>query len=185
MLNKSITGAALAAAMLIPGAVQAASIDRNVTVKLRVNPILLVIVTDNDSEHTANDLTSLTSTDLAQFWVISNAGYDVSAAPEFTDGAAGSLKAKFIQDADPTISLNGELFIEKSGGAVESWNATTGTVAFTEATRGIRRYGVGADFDPTDWSGAAPLPAGAPAGAADIAPEGDYTSNVTITVSND
>jgi len=38
---------------------------------------------------------------------------------------------------------------------IVDWNPVSATVSHLEPTRGVRRYGVGAIFNPTDWSGAA------------------------------
>ena len=200
MLNKTLTGAALAAAMMIPGAVQAASIDRDVTVRLVVNPILLMFVTQDTVEMTADDLTddSLDGSkagvtdNRAVFWVVSNDGYDIEVAPAATWGGPSTQKVRFEDTTDSSVYIAGELFLDRNvdsgtndASEIVSWDASMGKVSHSETTRGIRKYGVGAIFDPTDWSGAAALPAGAPAGAADIAPAATYSSTVTVTVSND
>ncbi len=202
MLNKKFTAAALTAAMLVPGAASAASKDSTLTVRLTVNPIILLFVTDNTMEMTANDITvdNLDSTGKtraegrAQFFVAANTGYSINVAPDETWGAEDAEKVKFVGTDDSDNYIAGTLFLDTDISSddrtdgdsdIVGWDATEGHVAHSNPNRGVRRYGVGAIFDPQDWSGNADDDlAGAPAGALSIAPPDVYSSTVTVTVSN-
>lgn len=71
-----------------------------------------------------------------------------------------------------------------SGGAIVG-GPVAGNVAYSHPSRGVHRYGVGAIFDPQDWSGSrADDLQGAPAGARSIAPPDVYATTVTVTVSS-
>lgn len=71
-----------------------------------------------------------------------------------------------------------------SGGTVIGPNDGIGNVSYTQPTSGLHRYGVGAIFDPQDWSGSQRDDLdGAPEGAESIAPPDVYSTTVTVTVS--
>jgi hypothetical protein len=202
MLNKKFTAAALTAAMMLPGAASAASKSSTMTVRLTVSPIILLFVTDNTMEMTANDINedNLDATGKtraegrAQFFVAANTGYSINLAPDETWGAADAEKVKFVGTATPANYIAGELFLDtdissdaRTAGDADiiGWDATDGDVSHSNASRGVRRYGVGAVFNPQDWSGNGTDDlAGAPAGSLSIAPPDVYSTTVTVTVSN-
>lgn len=202
MLNKKLTAAALTAAMLVPGAASAATKTGNLTVQLTVNPIILLFVTDNTMAMTANDINvdNLDATGKtraegrAQFFVAANTGYNINLAPDATWGAEDEKKVKFVGTSDSDNYIAGTLFLDtdistddRTTGDTDivGWDATDGDVSHSNPNRGVRRYGVGAIFDPQDWSGnSSDDLAGAPAGALSIAPPDVYASTVTVTVSN-
>ena len=201
---KHLTLAAAAAALLAPGAASAASKNSNLTVRLTVNPIILLFVTDNTMEMTANDInaanldaTGKTRADgRAQFFVASNTGYDISLAPANTWTVGGDEKVRFDGVSDSNNYIAGELFLDTDVSTdaatpgntdIVGWSNVNGNVAHNQPTRGVRRYGVGAIFDPQTWSGnsAEDLADGdLPAGAASIVPPDVYQSVVTVTVTN-
>jgi len=79
---KHLTLAAAAVALMAPGAASAASKNNTLTVSLNVQPIILLFVSDNTMEMTANDINAdnLDATGKtraegrAQFFVASNTG---------------------------------------------------------------------------------------------------------------
>lgn len=71
-----------------------------------------------------------------------------------------------------------------SGGTVIGPNDGIGNVSYTQPLSGLHHYGVGAIFDPQDWSGSQRDDLdGAPEGAESIAPPDVYSTTVTVTVS--
>jgi hypothetical protein len=202
MQTKLLTSTALAAVIALPMSAAAATKEQSLTVTLTVNPIILLFVEDTDLSMTASDITTAqldgrgqsVSDGRAEFFVAANTGYDLIMTPDQTWGNPGAKKVKFVEEDDNELYLAGTLFLDTdisnddriTGDTdIVTWNALAGLVSHTELTRGVRRYGVGAIFDPTDWSGAADdTLAGAPSGAVSIAPPGSYSSIVTITVSD-
>jgi hypothetical protein len=202
MLNKKFTAAALTAAMMVPGAASAASKSDTLTVRLTVSPIILLFVTDNTMEMTANDINvdNLDATGKtraagrAQFFVAANTGYSINLAPEATWGDAEAKKVMFVGTDDSDNYIAGTLFLDtdissddRTDGDTDivDWDATDGDVSHSNPNRGVRRYGVGAIFDPQDWSGNGDDDlVGAPDGALSIAPPDVYATTVTVTVSN-
>lgn len=197
--------AALLATAMIPAAStasSAASKNEDLDVKMTVNPMVLLFVTDSTLEMSASDIsaseldaTGQTVADgRAQFWVVSNTTYDITLEPAATWGDADALQVKFVGTTDPTAYIGGALFLDtdvstdtptEDGSDIETWNGTDGNVTFSASSRGVTRYGVGAIFDPQTWSGNADEDAaGAPSGAASIAPLDVYSTTVTVTVSS-
>ena len=231
MSNMKFTAVALVAAQMLPGAASAASQDSSLTVRLTVNPMILLFVTDNTMDMTASDITvaNLDGTGLsrpegrAEFFVAANTGYSVTLAPDELWGTSGNAKVKFIGTSDNDNYIAGALFLDTdmssdartsgdtdivawdptggvtprrgrggrggrggiiSGGAIVG-GPVVGNVAYSHPSRGVHRYGVGAIFDPQDWSGSrADDLRGAPAGAQSIAPPDVYATTVTVTVSS-
>ena len=199
---KHLTLAAAAAALMAPGAASAAPSSKNntLTVSLNVQPIILLFVSDNTMEMTANDINAdnLDATGKtraegrAQFFVASNTGYDIALTAPTWEPTTDDNKVKFVGVDEPTNYIAGELFLDTDVSTdaptngntdIEGWSSANGNVAFNEGTRGVRRYGVGAIFDPQTWNGnSAEDLDGAPAGAASIAPPDVYSQTVTVTV---
>jgi len=202
MQTKLLTSTALVAVMALPMSAAAVTKESTLTVKLTVNPIIMLFVEDSDLSMTASDITTAqldgrgqtVSDGRAQFFVAANTGYDLVLRPDEIWGPSGAYKVKFTEEEDDDIYLAGTLFLDTDisnddrqtdDTDIVDWNPVSATVSHLEPTRGVRRYGVGAIFNPTDWSGAADETlAGAPEGAVSIAPPGNYSSVVTITVTD-
>lgn len=202
MQTKLLTSTAVVASLALPMSAIAATKTETLTVTLTVNPIILLLVEDSDLTTTATDLTTAqldgreqsVADGRAEFFVAANTGYDLMMTPDETWGDPGEKKVKFIEVNDSDLYLAGTLFLDTDISTdvradndedLVQWNALAGHVYHSEPNRGVRRYGVGAIFDPTDWSGAdGEALAGAPDGAVSIAPVGTYSSVVTITVSD-
>lgn len=204
MQTKFLTSTALAAVIALPMSAAAATREQSLTVTLTVNPIILLFVEDTDLSMTASDITTAqldgrgqsVSDGRAEFFVAANTGYDLRLTPEDTWFRNGEFVVKFTEtnhvDNSNELFLAGTLFLDtditnddrQDDIDIVDWNSAAGHVWHDEPTRGVRRYGVGAIFDPTDWSGASDENVtGAPDGAVSIAPPGSYSSVVTITVS--
>ncbi len=201
MQTKLLASTALAVGLALPMSATAAPQSENLTVTLTVNPIILLVMEDTDLTTTASDLTTAqldgrtqsVADGRAEFFVAANTGYDLLMTPDETWGDPGEKKVKFVEQSDSDLYLAGTLFLDTdisnddradNDEDLVEWNALGGFVFHSEPNRGVRRYGVGAIFDPTDWSGADDEAlAGAPEGAVSIAPVGTYSSVVTITVS--
>lgn len=219
MLTKFLAATALSAFALLPAVVFAADADDTLTLRLTVNPMILLYVTDNTMEMTANDISvdNLDSTGLArpegraEFFVAANTGYSITLVPDAVWGRRGSAKVKFVGTANRRNHIAGTLFLDTdmttdarlpgdtdivpwdptggvSGGIVTGSRPrgpVAGNVSYSTPTRGVRRYGVGAIFDPQDWNRQRrdDLP-GAPTEAGSIAPPDVYATTVTVTVSN-
>ena len=197
---KHLPLAAAAVALMAPGAASAASKNNTLTVSLIVQPIILLFVSDNTMEMTANDINAdnLDATGKtraegrAQFFVASNTGYDIALTAPTWEPTAGDNQVRFVGVNDDSNYIAGELFLDTDVSAdaptpgntdIQGWSSANGNVSFNEASRGVRRYGVGAIFDPQTWNGnSAEDLAGAPAGAASIAPPDVYSQTVTVTV---
>ncbi|MFT5346347.1 MAG: hypothetical protein ACI9KS_000313 [Sulfitobacter sp.] len=233
MLNSIFSPAALGVAMMLPSAALAAGKDNPLIVRLTVNPMILLFVTDNTMDMTANDITeaNLDGTGLsrpdgrAEFFVAANTGYNITLAPDEVWGVTGTAKVKFVGMSDNSNYIAGELFLDTDMSSdarmagdtdIVSWDPTggvvrrgrgrggrgggrgginsggaivggpvAGNVAHSNASRGVHRYGVGAIFDPQDWSGRmADNLSGSPSAAQSIAPPDVYATTVTVTVSN-
>lgn len=197
---KHLPLAAAAVALMAPGAASAASKNNTLTVSLNVQPIILLFVSDNTMEMTANDINAdnLDATGKtraegrAQFFVASNTGYDIALTAPTWEPTAGDNQVQFVGVTDDSNYIAGELFLDTDMSTdaatpgntdIQGWSSADGNVTFNESTRGVRRYGVGAIFDPQTWNGnSAEDLAGAPAGAASIAPPDVYSQTVTVTV---
>ncbi|MCH2131635.1 MAG: hypothetical protein MK179_21050 [Pirellulaceae bacterium] len=197
---KHLPLAAAAVALMAPGAASAASKNNTLTVSLNVQPIILLFVSDNTMEMTANDINAdnLDATGKtraegrAQFFVASNTGYDIALTAPTWEPTVGDNQVQFVGVNDNSNYIAGELFLDTDVSAdaptpgntdIQGWSSANGNVAFNEGSRGVRRYGVGAIFDPQTWNGnSAEDLAGAPAGAASIAPPDVYSQTVTVTV---
>ena len=197
---KHLPLAAAAVALMAPGAASAASKNNTLTVSLIVQPIILLFVSDNTMEMTANDINAdnLDATGKtraegrAQFFVASNTGYDIALTAPTWEPTAGDNQVQFVGVNDDSNYIAGELFLDTDVSAdaptpgntdIQGWSSANGNVSFNEASRGVRRYGVGAIFDPQTWNGnSAEDLAGAPGGAASIAPPDVYSQTVTVTV---
>ena len=197
---KHLTLAAAAVALMAPGAASAASKNNTLTVSLEVQPIILLFVSDNTMAMTANDINAdnLDATGKtraegrAQFFVESNTGYDIALTAPTWEPTTGDNQVQFVGVNDNTNYIAGELFLDtdmttdapKEGNTdIKGWSSDTGNVAYIKDDRGVHRYGVGAIFDPQTWNGnSAEDLAGAPAGAASIAPPDVYSQTVTVTV---
>lgn len=241
MTNWTFVYGALATTLLGSGTVAAAEANETLTLRMAINPVILLVVTDYTLDMTAGDITveDLDSTGLtrtegrSEFYLAANTGYDITLAPEETWGAYGEAKVKFVGVGNSNNYIAGQLFLDTdmstdartlgdedivgwdstaglsawetylrtldsgswigfarflwilSGGTLIGPNDGTGNVTYTNPNRGVRRYGVGAIFDPQDWNGnAAEDLSGAPDGAASIAPPDVYSTTVTVTVSN-
>ena len=200
MGTKLLTSLSLAAVVAFPLGASASSKNETLTISLTVNPIILLFLTESDLTMSATDLTSAqldgrgqsVSDGRAEFYVAANTGYDILLSADETWGDPGDKKVKFVEANDNSLYLAGELFLDtdissdtRTAGDTDiiAWNKLAGFVMHSSPDRGLHRYGVGAIFDPTDWSGAAAdaLP-GAPEEAVSIAPSGTYSSVATITV---
>ena len=199
---KHLTFAAAAVALMAPGAASAASKNNTLTVSLNVQPIILLFVHDNTMAMTANDINAdnldatgkTRAAGRAQFFVASNTGYDIALTAPTWEPTANVNQVKFVGVSDSSNYIAGELFLDTDVSAdaptagntdIQGWSSVNGNVAFNEGTRGVRRYGVGAIFDPQTWSGNSSddlADADLPAGAASIAPPDVYSQTVTVTV---
>ena len=143
MLAKYLTSAAVAAALIIPGGALAATKNSTVTLKLQVNPIIMLFVTDDENDDgtsgagatqqvsvtdqsgttlnndlgTGEDGTNAANDDFrAEFWVVSNTIFDISIEPEVAGDiyTEGTTKyTKFFGEGTGTNWLAGELFLDK------------------------------------------------------------------------
>jgi hypothetical protein len=199
--GRMIVAATLAAAF-VTGPALGASKDEDVTVKLKVNPMVQLRVTDSTLDMEASDITEedldatgkTVAAGRATFWVTANTTYDINLAPEETWGDAGDLQVKFVGTDDPDVYIGGTLFLDtdissddpsEDGSDIEDWDGDNGDVSYSASSRGVARYGIGAIFNPQKWSGNGDEDDGnAPSGMESIAPPDDYVATVTITVSS-
>ncbi|MBY6117441.1 hypothetical protein KUW09_24775 [Mameliella alba] len=205
MFTNRICCALAAAIITAPFAIfpaQAAQKTAELNVKLKVNPMVMLFVTDSDMTMEAADLSSsqLDSTDAkvsegrAQFWVVANTSYDITLEPEETWKPAKDLEVKFVGQADAKNYIGGQIFLDtdlskeqtlQDGTDIISWDPKNGNVSHSSSARGVTRYGVGAIFDPQLWSGAVSEDdKDAPKGAQSIAPPDVYATTVTVTVTS-
>lgn len=201
--TKQYLVAAAAVAVLSPQIANATSATKSVTISLTVNPIILLHVSDNDLVMDTTDMgadylvdsTNMTRAEgRAEFWVSTNTAFQVSLSSSNVFGGAGDWKIRFDAQSPENagVYIGGTVFLDTDmtsdtaqpgNSDIVDWDPSSASVNYTNANRGVYRYGIGAIFDPSDWSGANPSDVVQPGGIKSIAPPDTYTSQVTITVS--